>query len=270
MSLVTDTLFSILPKSVRFLATTVAAKPRNAGNVPAEAEGVQVAMAEGGRVITGTPTLAQEMNAHDAAKWHKRTGKNGSPPFNNIFKPGNVVFNNGIMSLVLDKCTSGCQGRPYASGEYRSNKETFSTGTYEVRMKAAEGSGTVSSFFTYTGVWGKSDHYEIDFEFLGKDCSIVQTNYYAAGSKGNEEIIDLGFNACTDFHNYAFKLDSNSLSFYVDGDKVRQEDVDGSSFKGARIMVNLWPGTGVDGWLGRFTYPNKPIEAQYDWIRYTK
>lgn len=35
-------------------------------------------------------------------------------------------------------------------------------------------------------------------------------------------------------------------------------------------MTNLWPGTGVDGWLGPFTYPGTPLTARYDWIKYTK
>jgi beta-glucanase (GH16 family) len=33
-------------------------------------------------------------------------------------------------------------------------------------------------------------------------------------------------------------------------------------------MMNLWPGTGVDSWLGPFTYTG-PITAQYDSVQYT-
>jgi hypothetical protein len=36
-----------------------------------------------------------------------------------------------------------------------------------------------------------------------------------------------------------------------------------------KIMVNFWPGTGVDGWLGPFSYAGKPLETQYDWIKYS-
>jgi beta-glucanase (GH16 family) len=34
-----------------------------------------------------------------------------------------------------------------------------------------------------------------------------------------------------------------------------------------RIMINFWPGIGVDDWLNPFTY-TAPLESQYDWIRY--
>jgi beta-glucanase (GH16 family) len=33
-------------------------------------------------------------------------------------------------------------------------------------------------------------------------------------------------------------------------------------------MMNLWPGIGVDSWLGPFTYTS-PITAQYDSVQYT-
>ncbi len=34
-------------------------------------------------------------------------------------------------------------------------------------------------------------------------------------------------------------------------------------------MMNLWPGVGVDAWLGPFVYSGTPISAAYDWIKYT-
>jgi endo-1,3-1,4-beta-glycanase ExoK len=36
----------------------------------------------------------------------------------------------------------------------------------------------------------------------------------------------------------------------------------------SKIMMNLWPGIGVDGWLGPFN-GNVPLVAQYDWVRFT-
>ena len=44
---------------------------------------------------------------------------------------------------------------------------------------------------------------EIDFEWLLKDRSKVQTNYYVKGKGGHEQAIDLGFDCADDFHNYA-------------------------------------------------------------------
>jgi beta-glucanase (GH16 family) len=33
-------------------------------------------------------------------------------------------------------------------------------------------------------------------------------------------------------------------------------------------MANLWPGVGVDGWLGPFDYPGTPVTAELDHIGY--
>lgn len=33
--------------------------------------------------------------------------------------------------------------------------------------------------------------------------------------------------------------------------------------------MNVWPGTGVDGWLNPFN-GKTPLTAEYDWIKYTK
>jgi beta-glucanase (GH16 family) len=224
---------------------------------------------EKGRLITWNPSLAQEMVSHDSPRWRKANWSNGGV-FNNTWQPDNVIFKNGIMSLVLDNkgCPSGCDGKPYASGEYRSKQEIFSEGYYEARMKAAKGNGLVSSFFTYTGEFGKSSHYEIDYEILGKNCGAVQTNYYPAGQKGNEQMINLPFNACEEFHNYGFKVTKENITWYIDGNNVRKVSLN-KPFKPARIMVNFWPGIGVDGWLGSFKYPGRPLQAQYDWIRYS-
>ena len=36
-----------------------------------------------------------------------------------------------------------------------------------------------------------------------------------------------------------------------------------------KMMVNYWPGIGVDSWLGTFNYPGSPTYAVYDSIKYT-
>ncbi|MFH1683508.1 MAG: family 16 glycosylhydrolase, partial [Candidatus Margulisiibacteriota bacterium] len=148
-------------------------------------------------LITGTPTLKQEMDSPDRKNWQKANWSNGKP-FNCTWQPDNVTFRNGIMRLTLDDegCRSSCDGWPFASGEYRTTQQTYKYGYYEARMKPAAGKGLVSSFFVYAGTYGKRDHHEIDLEFLGKNCKAVQTNYYAEGKGSHQRMISLGFNAC--------------------------------------------------------------------------
>ena len=215
------------------------------------------------------------MDSHDAANWQMASWSNGNP-FANTWQADNVSFNNGLMTLTLDNngCPKSCDNKPYASGEYRTMQEIFSQGYYEARIKFAEGNGLVSgTFFTYRGTYGKLDHDEVDIEALGKDCAKIQTNYYVEGKGGHEEMISLGFNGCKDFHNYGFKLSGQDLTWFIDGKAVRTVTASPAiklPYRPAKIMANFWAGTSeVKGWLnGPFKYV-KPLDVQYDWIRYS-
>lgn len=210
-----------------------------------------------------TPTgFSASFDSYDTSRWAKSDWANGNP-FNCGWSPDHISFANGVMTLTLDDTSS--HGKPYASGEYQS-LSTFSYGTYEANMKAAKAPGIVSSFFLYTGTpWD-----EIDFEILGKDTTQVQLNYYVNGVGGHEKLIDLGFDASADFHKYKIEWDNGIINWYVDG--VLKYGVDNQS--GAvmpshpmKVMVNLWPGTGADAWLGTFGY-STPLTASYDYIKF--
>jgi endoglucanase len=211
--------------------------------------------------------------------WTMASWSNGNP-FNCTWQPDNISFDNGIMTITLDNagCPSACDGRPYASGEYRTRDERSPIGYYEARMRGAAGDGQMSaSFFTYTGGHDPNPNTlideswdEIDFEILGRDCSQVQTNYYVGGRGGHEQMIPLGFNGCEEFGNYGFMLSENALVFYVNGREVRRVENTALPLRDARIIVNGWLGTGVDAWLGHFAYPDRPITlAEYKWIRFS-
>ena len=207
-----------------------------------------------------TTALSDAFNTFDTSVWQKSNWANGSP-FNCGFLPDHVGFSGGVMSLKLDNVPSS--GRGYSCGEYRTN-DTFGYGRFEVRMRAAKASGIVSSFFVYTG----SPWDEIDVEILGKNTSQVQFNYFVNGVGGHERLVDLGFDASAGYHTYAFDWKAGSISWYVDG--VMKHTVSGGTLPShpAQIMMNLWNGIGVDGWLGAFNYPG-PLYAYYDSATYT-
>jgi beta-glucanase (GH16 family) len=84
-------------------------------------------------------------------------------------------------------------------------------------------------------------------------------------------MIDLGFDASAAYHNYAIVWTASNIKWYVDNQLVYMVSASSCTplpSAPGRIMVNLWAGTGVDSWLGPFTYPGTPITAQYDWIQY--
>ena len=180
--------------------------------------------------------------------------------FNCSWKPENVSFNNGTMSLKIDQDGSG-----YTGGEYRT-KQYFGYGFYQVRMKPIKNDGVVSSFFTYTGPGDGTPWDEIDIEFLGKDTTHVQFNYYVNGHANHEYWYDLKFDASEAYHTYGFDWYEGGIDWYVDGVKVYSAPkTDIFPSHPGKIMMNAWPGIGVDDWLKPYNGKTK-LYAHYDWI----
>ena len=191
---------------------------------------------------------------------------NDDDMFNCVWNSANVaVADDGVMSMSVTK--DGASARGYYGGEYRS-EATYGYGYYEVCMKPAKCSGVVSSFFTYTNspVWD-----EIDIEFLGKDTTKVQFNYYVNGVGGHEYLCDLGFDASADFHVYGFDWQEGSITWYVDGKAVYTATPEqGEAFPShnQQIMMNVWNCTGHDDWTGPLAEDSLPATAQYKWVAY--
>ncbi len=215
--------------------------------------------------LQGFAQFTEDMNGGSGLFIPSDGWTNGAP-FNCTWRASQVTFSGGIMSLTMDR-DSGSP--PYKSGEYRSNN-FYKYGLYEVRMKAAKASGIVSSFFTYTGPSDNNPWDEIDIEILGKDTTKMQTNYFTNGTGGHETMVNLGFDASAAFHTYAFEWLPDRINWYVDGNLVLTENGSRGALPvtASKIMMNFWPGTGVDSWLGPFN-GNVPLVAQYDWVRFT-
>jgi beta-glucanase (GH16 family) len=150
-------------------------------------------------------------------------------------------------------------------------------------MKAAKGSGLITSFFVFAecqdnpskpcGTNPNAREDEIDIEILGKDTTKMQVNYFTGGNNGlpTPPVISLGFDAATEFHEYAFSWEPGSIKWYVDNALVHTETGTLSnplpSVPG-RLIMNLWAQCGV--WAGSCSCPNptKPL-AYYDWVSHT-
>ncbi|PZD95281.1 beta-glucanase [Paenibacillus sambharensis] len=211
----------------------------------------------------GATGIWEPFNYYNSDLWEKANGYSNGNMFNCTWRSNNVTnTSDGKMRLAL---TSSSYNK-FDCGELRSKAKT-GYGLYEVRMMPAKNPGIVSSFFTYTGPTDGTPWDEIDIEFLGKDTTKVQFNYYTNGVGGNEKIIDLGFDASRDYHTYAFDWQPNRITWYVDG-VARHTATTNIPKNPGKIMMNLWNGTGVDSWLGSYNGAN-PLYAYYDWVRYT-
>jgi endo-1,3-1,4-beta-glycanase ExoK len=195
--------------------------------------------------------------------WEKADGYSNGSMFNCTWRANNVSFTaEGQMRLAI---TSPSWNKFDCAEDRSVNK--FGYGKYEVSMKPAKNPGIVSSFFTYTGPSDGTQWDEIDIEFLGKDTTKVQFNYYVNGVGGHEYLLNLGFDASQAYHTYAFDWQSDHITWYVDG-QAKHTAWGNIPWNSSRIMTNLWNGTGVDDWLQPYNGAN-PLYAYYDWIKYT-
>ncbi|MDE7416214.1 MAG: RICIN domain-containing protein [Lachnospiraceae bacterium] len=197
---------------------------------------------------------SDNVNEMDKADWENKD------MFHCKWEPENIIFYNGIMDMRIDRADGH-----YTGGEYRT-KEYFGYGFYQVRMKPIKNDGVVSSFFTYTGPSDGTTWDEIDIEFLGKDTTHVQFNYYVDGRGGHEKWYDLGFDASEEYHTYGFNWYEGGITWYVDGEPVyTAPSIDIFPSHPGKIMMNVWPGIGVDDWLNAYD-GRTPLHAYYDWI----
>ena len=186
----------------------------------------------------------------------------------------NVTFNSKRMQLNLDVEDGpgwSIPGINYSGAEFRTfTQNRYHYGLYEVCMKPAKSDGIVSSFFTYTGPYDepKTQWDEIDIEFLGKDTTKAQFNYFVDSQGGHEYLCDLGFDASEDFHVYAFDWEPDAITWYVDGKEVHKA-VGNLPVTPSMVMANLWAGKGVDEWLNPVDDSDFPVQAEYKWMKYT-
>lgn len=192
------------------------------------------------------------------------------------FRPENAATAGGRLALTLDR--RQLPDRRFAGAEQRTRNapEGFHRfGRFETRMRAARGSGVVSSFFLYRyDPWQ-----EVDVEFLGKDTTRLHLNiFYNPGPEGARNnhgdldhqtpvILDLGFDAAADFHSYAIEWEPGVVRWSVDGRPVHEERADR---RGGRIpdlpmqlMMNIWFSEAAD-WAGPMDPTALPTRAEYD------
>jgi endo-1,3-1,4-beta-glycanase ExoK len=141
---------------------------------------------------------------------------------------------------------------PFSIAEARS-KQRVGYGRYEAVMQVGKGSGLVSAFFTYTGPYAGDPHDEVDIEFLGKDTSKVEFNYWRNGKRGKHAKFDLPFDASAAPHLYAFEWLPDRITWYVDGVAYYSTEPDDAFIPrtSGRLYFSHWTGVPkMQGWHG--------------------
>ncbi|MCR5121769.1 MAG: glycoside hydrolase family 16 protein [Ruminococcus sp.] len=240
---------------------TETAAPAETTAAPAESSET-AADAHEAQADSGEFTVLGDFTKGSSEKFYASDGWSNGNMFDCTWKKENVKFGDGVMKLTIDATPSG----EHTAAEYRTH-EFCGYGLYEVCMKPIRNNGVVSSFFTYTGPSDENPWDEIDIEFLGKDTTKVQFNYFTDGKGDHELLYDLGFDASEDFHTYGFEWLEGSIKWYVDGKEVHSVTENIPKTPG-RLMMNVWNGKGVDAWLAPYD-GTAPLTAEYKWARFT-
>ncbi|MEO9335928.1 glycoside hydrolase family 16 protein [Mesorhizobium sp. SB112] len=228
-------------------------------------------------LVSSSPASAQDLPSAesfvdnfdklDRKRWYISDGWANGDHQNCTWSKGQVSVNDGTLSLGFEKQKT--KDREFACGEIQTHKR-FGYGTYEVRMKAVNGSGLNTGFFTYIGPTHKQPHDEIDFEVLGKDPSQVQVNQYVAAKGGNEKLVPVAGGADKDFNDYAFVWEKDRIRWYVNGELVHTADDPAKlPSHSSKIYLSLWGSDVFKEWMGAFSDPGAPVAAEIERVSFT-
>lgn len=216
----------------------------------------------------GGPSFVDRFDRIDPKRWYVSDGWTNGGHQGCTWSRERIASVNGRLLLSLAPAAHATGGKTTCA-EIRTHA-ALGYGTYEARLRVATGSGLNSAMFTYSGKPLTSVHDEIDFEFLGKDASKVQLNYFVTGRGGHEAFPDLAFDASARFANYAFEWLPGSIRWYVDGRLVR-EAKGGMPETPGQFFFSLWNGTGQsEAWLGPYRSSPGPVFVEIDWAAFTR
>lgn len=215
---------------------------------------------------TENNTLYVNFETGASANCEASDGWSNGDEFDCTWRMSNITYENSVMKLAIDKDIA-TSSTPYSAAECQT-LEFYGYGKYEVSMKPIKNDGVVSSFFTYTGPSDNNPWDEIDIEFVGKDTTKVEFNYYTNGVGLHEYSYYLGYDASEEFHTYGFDWEKGSITWYVDG-KAVYTATENIPVTPGRAMMNVWPGIGVDSWLNAFD-GTVPLHAEYKWFKITE
>jgi len=152
---------------------------------------------------------------------------------------GDPAVSDGVLWLTMAKETVGTV--------MSTTHEVF-YGKVKAKMRIGRGPGVVTAFILFSGAKD-----EIDFEWVGKELSAVQTNYYWQGvpdyTHGGKT--QMG-NAYSAWHDYEIDWTPEKITWSVDGQIAREvlkKDTYNSTRKDydfpqtpSRVQLSIWPG----------------------------
>lgn len=201
----------------------------------------------------------------DGARWFASDGWSNGDWSANAWSARQISTRAGALRILLER--RRLLDKAFASGELQS-RARYVYGYFEVRMRAARGSGLVNAFFTYTRNGAdRSTWDEIDVEILGRNTRRVHLTYFRNGERLGV-VEDLGFDAADDFHTYAFHWTPNALRWYVDGTLIHGFENIEAPGRAQRLYLNLWNSGTLTDWVGPIPWRQRPVSMIVDCVAY--
>ncbi len=145
----------------------------------------------------------------------------------------------------------------------------FHAGCYSTRMKTARPAGVVSSFFFISDAYAAP---EVDVEILSKDRRSTSGKVWLTAHLGDgtqrQAVVPVAFDPSAGFHTYSFALTSTTVTWWIDGVRVKRftglpANLGGAGPIGGYVMANEW--SGAYEWVG--LPPTRDALTAYDWMR---
>ncbi len=185
--------------------------------------GITIAKADG-NIKSKTKIIAawSGRNSLNSPQWILRDDT--FPDNLSIFTPDNIeVDSQDVTQLTFREQTTAV--RLFTSGAIVTQQKLL-FGKFITTLKPTNTPGLVTGMFLHRN----SPHQEIDIEFLGKDTTKMLVNVFynpglegtklEYGYRGTPVLIDLGFDASKEFHQYEIEWHENILRWHVDGHVV--------------------------------------------------
>ncbi len=226
---------------------------------------------------TGPFTLSwqDDFDTLDPTAWQLQTFTFGGNEAQ--FTPQNASVANGILSINLTPNPNSTT-EPYWGVEMRSAK-TLTYGKVSARMRFATGSGVVSGLVLFYTPYPNCNWNEIDIEHLGNSSNSSQLNCQvflgtptancttSVAPTQDPQVVDLGVNAETDFHQYDIEWTPDGVKTFIDGTLLRTwtKHADLLALP-ETILLTIWASNAAS-WAGPLTATSAPTSADVDWIK---
>ncbi len=150
-------------------------------------------------------------------------------------------------TITLDKQKTKL--RNYSSASIVT-QQSYLFGRFSVVIKPVKVDGIITAFFLH-----RNDPWqELDIEFLGKDTTKLLLNVYFNpgsdgagwnfGNRGTPIVVDLGFDAASDFHEYAIEWEPHEIRWFVDDKLIHIRTIwEPTPIPNLplNVYINLWP-----------------------------